>query len=96
MEEVTVIYNCQACGKEFKPCEFKMTLNPIEADSDEYYPRECPIESGNEPAFRRISPPRNHNPSCTEHETYHCMSCGWEGATTNNGACPECEGRDVR
>jgi ribosomal protein L37AE/L43A len=90
-DTVEVIYECQGCGKEFKKCEFKMHLNPIEIETDEYFARLCPIEM--EPtAFRRISPPRNRDGVANEHKTYRCTSCGWEGVKLIDGGCPECGG----
>jgi len=88
-EEVEVLYHCQACGKEFRACELKVFLNPIEVDSDDYYPRQCPLEM-DVVSFRRISPPRNRTPITSERHIYRCTACGWEGAKLVNGACPEC------
>jgi len=95
-QRIVVIYQCQACGKEFDPCEYKVPLNPIEAESDDYYPRQCPIEMDTV-AWRRISPPRNREPAAdvTEHQVWKCHACSWVGVTLRDGGCPECRSHDL-
>lgn len=93
-QRITVIYRCQACGREFDPCEYRVSLNPTEAESDDYYPRLCPIEM-DVVAWRRVSPPRQRNVVTDDHPVWKCLACGWVGITLRDEACPECGSREL-